>query len=53
MQNKTWLLTYDLHTNEGIENIEVQFRYFETLIMTVKNLSKHCYIDNIHISLIK
>lgn len=53
MQDKTWQLTYDLITTEGVENIEVQFRYFETCMMTVKNLSKHCCIDNIHISLIK
>jgi hypothetical protein len=53
MNNKTWQLTYDLLTNEGVENIEVQFRYFETCIMTVNNLGKHCHIDNIKISLIK
>ena len=53
MQNKTWQLTYDLLTNEGIENIEVQFMFFETCIMTVNNLGKHCCIDNIKISLIK
>lgn len=53
MKDKSWKLTYDLITNECVENIEVQFRYFETCIMTVKNLSKHCCIDNINISLIK
>ena len=53
MQNKTWQLTYDLLTNEGVEKIEVQFMYFETCIMTVNNLGKHCHIDNIKISLIK
>lgn len=53
MQNKTWKLTYNLLTNYGVEKIEAQFMYFETCIMTVKNLSKHCSIDNIHISLIK
>ena len=53
MQNKSWQLTYDLITNQGTENIEVQFMYFETCIMTVNNLSKHCNIDNIHITHIK
>ena len=53
MNYKSWKLTYDLLTTEGVEKIEAQFMYFETCIMTVKNLSKHCSIDNIHISLIK
>ena len=53
MYNKSWQLTYDLLTNDGTEKIEVQFMYFETCLMTVKNLSKHCHIDNIKISLIK
>ena len=53
MQNKTWQLTYDLFSNDGVEKIEAQFMYFDTCMMTVKNLSKHCCIDNIHISLIK
>lgn len=53
MQNKSWKLTYDLITNQGTEKIEVQFMYFETCIMTVNNLGKHCNIDNIKISLIK
>ena len=53
MQNKTWKLTYDLLTNDGVEKIEAQFMYFDTCMMTVNNLSKHCCIDNIHISLIK
>ena len=51
--NKSWKLTYDLLTTDGVEKIETQFTYFETCLMTVKNLSKHYYIDNIHISLIK
>ena len=51
--NKSWKLTYDLLTTDGIEKIEAQFVYFETCLMTVKNLSKHCCIDNINISLIK
>lgn len=53
MKNKNWLVTYDLITADDVEKIEVQFMYFETAIMTVKNISKHCCIDNIHISLIK
>lgn len=53
MKDKSWKLTYNLITNEGVENIEVQFKYFETCIITVKNLCKHFSIDNIHISLIK
>ena len=53
MVKKEWQLTYDLITTDGIEPIEVQFMYFETCIMTVNNLSKHCNIDNIHISYIK
>lgn len=53
MNNKSWQLTYDLLTNDGVEQIEAQFMYFETCMMTVKNLSKQCCIDNIHISLIK
>lgn len=53
MQNKTWKLTYDLLTNDGVEKNEAQFMYFDTCMMTVKNLGKHCCIDNIHISLIK
>ena len=51
--NKSWKLTYDLLTTDGVEKIEAQFVYFETCLMTVKNLSKHCSIDNINISLIK
>ena len=51
--NKSWRLTYDLLTTDGVEKIEAQFVYFETCLMTVKNLSKHCSIDNINISLIK
>lgn len=53
MQNKSWQLTYDLLTCDNVEKIEVQFTYFETCLMTVKNLSKHSHIDNIHISMIK
>lgn len=53
MQNKSWKLTYDLLTTDGVEKIEAQFTYFETAMMTVKNLSKHCCIDNITISFIK
>lgn len=53
MENKSWKLTYDLVTIEGVEKIETQFMYFETCLMTVRNLGKHCYIDNIKISLIK
>ena len=53
MNHKTWKLTYDLLTNDGVEKIEAQFMYFDTCMMTVKNLSKHWCIDNIHISLIK
>lgn len=53
MNHKSWKLTYDLLTTEGVEKIETQFMYFETAMMSVKNLSKHCSIDNIHISLIK
>ena len=51
--NKSWKLTYDLLTTDGVEKIEAQFMFFETCLMTVKNLSKHCHIDNIHISFIK
>jgi len=53
MKTKSYKLTYDLLTNVGYEHVEAQFKYFETCMMTVKNLSKHCSIDNIHISLIK
>lgn len=53
MNNKSWKLTYDLLTTDGVEKIETQFMYFETCMMTVKNLSKHCSIDNIHISSLK
>ena len=53
MNNKTWQLTYDLLTTDGIEKVKAQFMYFETCIMTVNNLGKHCHIDNIKISLIK
>ena len=53
MKNKNWKVTYDLLTADNVEKIEVQFMYFETAMMTVKNMSKHCCIDNIHISLIK
>lgn len=34
--NKSWQLTYDLLTTDGIEKIETQFMYFETVMMTVK-----------------
>ena len=53
MQNKKWELTYDLLTNESIEKVKSRFMYFETCITTLNNLGKHCYIDNIKISLIK
>ena len=53
MNNKSWELSYNLLTNNGVEKVKAQFMYFETCIMTVKNLSKHCNIDNIHISYIK
>ena len=53
MKNKNWKVTYDLITADNVEKIEVQFMYFETAMMTVKNISKHCCIDNSHISLIK
>ena len=53
VNNKSWKLTYDLLTTDGVEKIEAQFMFFETCLMTVKNLSKHCHIDNIHISFIK
>ena len=53
MNDKSWKLTYDLLTTEGVKKIEAQFMYFDTCMITVKNLSKHCYIDNINISLIK
>lgn len=51
--DKQWRLTYDLLTCDNVEKIEVQFTYFETCLMTVKNLSKHSCIDNINISMIK
>lgn len=53
MNNKSWELTYDLLTADGIEKVRAQFMFFETCVMTVKNLGKHCAIDNIKISLIK
>jgi hypothetical protein len=53
MVKKEWKLTYDLITNEGVEPFEVQFMYFETCINTVRNLAKHCNIDNIKITSIK
>ena len=53
MENKQWKLTYDLLTCDNVEKIEVQFTYFETCLMTVRNLAKHCSIDNINISMIK
>lgn len=53
MNNKSWELTYDLLTNDGVEKVRAQFMYFDTAMMTVKNLGKHCSIDNINISLIK
>lgn len=51
--SKQWKLTYDLLTTDGVEKIEVQFTYFETCLMTVRNLAKHCSIDNISITMIK
>lgn len=53
MKNKSWKLTYELLTTDGVEKNEAQFMYFETCVMTVKNLSKHCNIDNIKIYSIK
>ena len=53
MQNKKWELTYDFLTYEGIEKVKTQFMYFDTCIITVNNLVKHCNIDNIKISQIK
>ena len=50
LNNKSYKLTYDLITNKGTEKIEVQFMYFETCIITVNNLRKHCNINNIYIS---
>lgn len=51
--DKQWKLTYDLLTCDNVEKIEVQFTYFETCLMTVRNLAKHSAIDNISISMIK
>ena len=53
MQNKKWELTYDLLTNDSVEKVKAQYMYFETCIMTLNNLGKHCHIDNIKISFIK
>ena len=53
MYNKSWKLTYNLLTNDGVEFVKAEFMYFETCMMTVNNLGKHCKIDNINISYIK
>lgn len=53
IMDKQWKLTYDLLTCDNVENIEVQFTYFETCLITVRNLAKHYSIDNINISMIK
>ena len=53
MENKKWELTYNLLTNDSVEKVKSQFMYFETCIMTLNNLGKHCHIDNIKISFIK
>lgn len=49
MKAKKYTLTYDLVLPDGIEHIEVKFRYFETIVSTINELHKHCTINNIHI----
>ena len=49
MNNKTWKLSYNLITSDGIEPIESQFMYFETCMAILKSLNNHCYIDDINI----
>lgn len=53
INNKKYVLTYDLLTSAGFENVELQLNYFETCIATISNLSKDYIIDNIHITSIK
>lgn len=49
MKNKKYTLEYDLMTDEGYHHMNVQFRYFETVLATINELHKHCTINNIHI----
>ena len=53
MENKNFLLTYDLLNSAGFEHVELQLNYFETCIATLSQLYKHSIIDNIHINSIK
>ena len=53
MENKNFLLTYDLLNSTGFEHVELQLNYFETCIATISQLYKHSIIDNIHINSIK
>ena len=53
MENKNFLLTYDLFNSAGFEHVELQLNYFETCIATLSQLYKHSIIDNIHINSIK
>lgn len=53
LNNNKWELTYDLLTNDSVKKVKAQFMYFETCIITVNNLGKHCNIDNIKIKSIK
>ena len=53
INNKNYVLTYDILTNAGFENVELQLNYFETCIATLSHLSKHSIIDNIKITSIK
>ena len=47
--NKKYRLTYTLHTELGERTCVETFRYFETVLQVLRNLNKHCKIDNIKI----
>lgn len=51
--HKKYRLTYQLHTELGKRTCVETFVMFETILTVIKNLHKHCTIDNIKIERIK
>ena len=51
--NKKYRLTYTLHTELGERTCVETFRYFETVLQVLRNLTDHCRIDSIKIEEIK
>ena len=50
---KKYRLIYTLHTELGERTCVETFRYFETVLQVLRNLNKHCEIENIKIEVIE